>query len=179
MLELRAQTGPVFLTYRASPTLDRIAAHAYAVPSAVRLCSPRRCAAHRLARGCRVPPRPCDCVRSNTLSVHRRWASPRGERRTSAAAAWRQGARGEWDTVLAVAFPDNQMQVLPYNRVVKDLGRIHPSRSSRSSGSSSRSTEDRRSRSAKARWRCSLTGNGTRSCSARRQTISIPRIVLT
>ncbi len=28
---------------------------------------------------------------------------------------------GEHDRVLAVAFPDNQMQILPYNRVVKDL----------------------------------------------------------
>ena len=28
---------------------------------------------------------------------------------------------GEHDRVLAVAFPDNQMQVLPYNRVVRDL----------------------------------------------------------
>ena len=34
--------------------------------------------------------------------------------------------RGEWDTFLAVAFPDNQTQVLPYNRVVKDLGSHTP-----------------------------------------------------
>ena len=30
----------------------------------------------------------------------------------------------EHDRVLAVAFPDNQMQVLPYNRVVSDLRRL-------------------------------------------------------
>src|SRR5678816_3591615 len=34
---------------------------------------------------------------------------------------------GNPDTVLAVAFPDTQMQVLPYNRVVKDLGSHSPS----------------------------------------------------
>jgi uncharacterized protein (DUF1015 family) len=31
------------------------------------------------------------------------------------------GAHGEWDTFLAVAFPGDQMCVLPYNRVVADL----------------------------------------------------------
>ena len=33
---------------------------------------------------------------------------------------------GEHDRVLAVAFPDNQVQVLPYNRVVKDLNGMTP-----------------------------------------------------
>jgi uncharacterized protein (DUF1015 family) len=36
------------------------------------------------------------------------------------------GGSGEWDRFLAVAFPNNQMQVLPYNRVVKDLGSHTP-----------------------------------------------------
>jgi uncharacterized protein (DUF1015 family) len=55
-----------------------------------------------------------------------------GHHRAASAARVRQqlrgtnGARGEWDTFLAVAFPDNQMQVLPYNRVVKDLGSHTP-----------------------------------------------------
>ena len=37
--------------------------------------------------------------------------------------ASRAAQPGEWDTFLAVAFPDDQVQILPYNRVVKDLGR--------------------------------------------------------
>ena len=44
-----------------------------------------------------------------------------------------QGLRGtslndgaDFNTVLAVAFPDNQMRVLPYNRVVKDLAGLTP-----------------------------------------------------
>jgi len=54
-----------------------------------------------------------------------------GHHRAASAARARQQlgskcGRGEWDTVLAVAFPDNQMQVLPYNRVVKDLGSQSP-----------------------------------------------------
>jgi uncharacterized protein (DUF1015 family) len=55
-----------------------------------------------------------------------------GHHRAASAARARQmlGATGgrdcESDTVLAVAFPDAQMQVLPYNRVVKDLGSHSP-----------------------------------------------------
>jgi uncharacterized protein (DUF1015 family) len=55
-----------------------------------------------------------------------------GHHRAASAARARQqlrgahGAPGEWDTFLAVAFPDNQMQILPYNRVVKDLGPYNP-----------------------------------------------------
>jgi uncharacterized protein (DUF1015 family) len=33
---------------------------------------------------------------------------------------------GEWDSFLAVAFPDAEVQILPYNRVVKDLGALTP-----------------------------------------------------
>jgi uncharacterized protein (DUF1015 family) len=56
-----------------------------------------------------------------------------GHHRAASAARARQQLRGEsntpgeWDTFLAVAFPDNQMQILPYNRVVKDLGSLTPS----------------------------------------------------
>ena len=47
---------------------------------------------------------------------HHRAASAARTRRSLA----EKGA-GDHDRVLAVAFPDNQMQVLPYNRVVRDL----------------------------------------------------------
>jgi uncharacterized protein (DUF1015 family) len=50
-----------------------------------------------------------------------------GHHRAASAARVRDQLRrtegpGEWDTVLAVAFPDTQVKVLPYNRVVRDLG---------------------------------------------------------
>ena len=47
---------------------------------------------------------------------HHRAASAARTRRSLAT----KGA-GEHDRVLAVAFPDDQVQILPYNRVVKDL----------------------------------------------------------
>jgi uncharacterized protein (DUF1015 family) len=55
-----------------------------------------------------------------------------GHHRAASASRARQrlrgssGTAGEWDTFLAVAFPDNQMHILPYNRVVKDLGEFTP-----------------------------------------------------
>ena len=39
-------------------------------------------------------------------------------------------AHAEADWMLAVAFPDNQTQILPYNRVVKDLAGHTPGRGS-------------------------------------------------
>jgi uncharacterized protein (DUF1015 family) len=55
-----------------------------------------------------------------------------GHHRAASAARARQelrgadGAPGEWDTFLAVAFPATQVSILPYNRVVTDLGSLTP-----------------------------------------------------
>jgi uncharacterized protein (DUF1015 family) len=126
MIDLRAQTGPVFLTYRASPAVDRVVSRVtsqaplfdFAAPDGVQ---------HTIWRA--------DAEAVKAL-VDAFGATPQlyiadGHHRAASAARARQqlganGARGEWDTVLAVAFPDNQMQVLPYNRVVKDLGSHTP-----------------------------------------------------
>ncbi|MBX7096368.1 MAG: DUF1015 family protein [Myxococcaceae bacterium] len=37
-----------------------------------------------------------------------------------------RGAKGTHDRMLAVAFPHDQLRILPYNRLVKDLGRYTP-----------------------------------------------------
>ena len=127
MIELRAQTGPVFLTYKASPAVDAIVARVttkaplfdFAAPDGIQ---------HTIW-----------CVEGNDVQalVDAYAAIPAlyiadGHHRAASAARTRQqlrgadGAKGEWDTVLAVSFPDNQMQILPYNRVVKDLGSHTP-----------------------------------------------------
>jgi uncharacterized protein (DUF1015 family) len=36
------------------------------------------------------------------------------------------GDGADFNTMLGVAFPHNQVQILPYNRTVKDLGRLSP-----------------------------------------------------
>ena len=126
MIELRAQTGPVFLTYRASPAADRVVSRVTGQAPLFDFTAPDG-VQHTIWRA--------DAEAVKEL-VHAFAAIPLlyiadGHHRAASAARARQqlganGARGEWDTVLAVAFPDNQTQVLPYNRVVKDLGSHTP-----------------------------------------------------
>jgi uncharacterized protein (DUF1015 family) len=126
MLELRAQTGPVFLIYRASPAVDRVVSRVseqeplfdFTAADAVQ---------HTIWRAAAGDAQELEAAFAAVPELY----IADGHHRAASAARARQhlganGARGEWDTVLAVAFPDNQMQVLPYNRVVKDLGAYSP-----------------------------------------------------
>ena len=127
MLELRAQTGPVFLTYTASPAVDAVVERTAARPPLFDFTA---------ADGVRHTIWRVDATDDRAL-VAAFGAIPAlyiadGHHRAASAARVRQqlrganGAKGEWDTFLAVAFPDTQVQVLPYNRVVKDLGSHTP-----------------------------------------------------
>jgi uncharacterized protein (DUF1015 family) len=127
MIELRAQTGPVFLTYRAASAVDRIVARVSGQQPLFDFTAPDG-VQHTIWRA--------DAAGMKDLvlafdAIPLLYIADGHHRAASAARARQQlrganGARGEWDTVLAVAFPDNQMQVLPYNRVVKDLGSYSP-----------------------------------------------------
>src|SRR5207237_7227754 len=123
MIELRAQTGPVFLTYRASTAVDRLMARVSARPPLFDFTAADG-VQHTIWRT-----EDADVKELVTAfgAIPLLYIADGHHRAASAARARQQlrganGARGEWDTMLAVAFPDNQMQVLPYNRVVKDLG---------------------------------------------------------
>jgi uncharacterized protein (DUF1015 family) len=120
MLAIGAQTGPVFLTYHRSAAVDAVVARVtsgaplydFVAPDQVRhaiwTVDPSDRAALEAA-----------FAEINSLYIadgHHRAASAS---RTRHALAGR--GSGEHDRVLAVAFPDNQMQILPYNRVVRDL----------------------------------------------------------
>jgi uncharacterized protein (DUF1015 family) len=126
MVELRAQTGVVFLTYRHDRPVDTLARQVtsgeplydFSADDGVR---------HTIWRA------GLDQTRGLVSAFH---AIPGlyiadGHHRAASAAR----ARGELvnrtagpadeagsDTFIAVAFPDNQVQILPYNRIVKDLG---------------------------------------------------------
>jgi uncharacterized protein (DUF1015 family) len=123
MIALRAQTGPVFLTYRASRAIDDLVTAATAAAPLVDFTAADR-VQHTIWR---VEPREqsglvaaFEAVRALYIADgHHRAASAARARRALGGAA---GTAGEWDTFLAVAFPDTQVQVLPYNRVVRDLG---------------------------------------------------------
>ena len=139
MVELRAQTGPVFLTYRASRGVDAVVERAIGgVPATSRIT----CAVNPPLFDFTAPDGvdhtiwrvDADDVKDLVAAFDRIPALyiADGHHRAASAARARQqlrgstGGPGEWDTVLAVAFPDNQVQVLPYNRVVKDLGAHTP-----------------------------------------------------
>ena len=122
LIELRAQTGPVFLTYRASPAVAALVAAVAAAPPLFDFQAtdgvthavwrvPGPDVARLVAAFAAVP----------TLYIadgHHRAASAARARRHFAGPT---GTPGPWDGMIAVAFPDREMQVLPYNRAVKDL----------------------------------------------------------
>jgi uncharacterized protein (DUF1015 family) len=134
MIELRAQTGPVFLTYRASAVVDCVIARItsrlplfdFTAPDGVQHTIWR-------AEGPEVNELVTAFGAIPSLYIadghHRAASAARARqqlRRGGPSGAPDDGAASESDTVLAVAFPDNQVQVLPYNRVVKDLGSHSP-----------------------------------------------------
>jgi uncharacterized protein (DUF1015 family) len=126
MLELRAQTGPVFLTYKASAAIDAAAARSVASSPALFDFTAVDGVQHTVWR---VEPRHERDLIAAFDQVPALYIADGHHRAASAARARQQlrgstGTAGEWDTFLAVAFPDHQMQILPYNRVVRDLGSI-------------------------------------------------------
>jgi uncharacterized protein (DUF1015 family) len=128
MVALRAQTGIVFLTYRASDEVDRITRRLCAAPPLYefmaadgvkhalwRVDHPDDGSSLAAAFG-RIPALYIADGHHRAASAARARAILRGE----------GAATGELDTMLAVAFPDEQVQVLPYNRTMKDLAGRSP-----------------------------------------------------
>jgi uncharacterized protein (DUF1015 family) len=127
MIDLRAQTGPVFLTYRASSAVDRIVDGVMRASPLFDFTAPDG-VQHTIWRAEEAEVRGLvtafDGIRSLYIADgHHRAASAARARRQLRATGDRQC---ESDMVLAVAFPGSQTQVLPYNRVVKDLGSQSP-----------------------------------------------------
>jgi uncharacterized protein (DUF1015 family) len=127
MLELRAQTGPVFLTYRAAPAVDAIVARTAAEAPLFDFAAADG-VQHVIWR---VGARDQQALVAAFGSIPSLYIADGHHRAASAARARQQlrgtaGSAGEWHAFVAVAFPDNQLQVLPYNRIVKDLGHFTP-----------------------------------------------------
>jgi uncharacterized protein (DUF1015 family) len=121
---LNAQTSPVFLTYRAVPALDDFVAGRTDGKPEIDFTA---------RDGVRHSAWPVDDPHDVKFIEKQFGHVPflyiaDGHHRSAAAARIyqsRQGA-GESGTFLAVIFPHNQVQVLPYNRVLKDLNRWQP-----------------------------------------------------
>jgi uncharacterized protein (DUF1015 family) len=121
IVDLRAQTGPVFLTYPAVPAINALTDDAstgaplfdFTAVDGVR---------HTIWR---VPAPLAEALVTLFAKVPLIYIAD-GHHRAASASRARQrlatpGVPSEADTFLAVAFPHDQMQVLPYNRTVKDL----------------------------------------------------------
>jgi uncharacterized protein (DUF1015 family) len=132
ILAVRAQTGPVFLTYKASPAVDALVARAASATPLFDFTAVDG-VQHTLWRVPDADVQPLVAAFGAIPALyiadgHHRAASAARARQqlNGAGGAGRAGRAGEWDTFLAVAFPDNQMQVLPYHRVIKDLASYTP-----------------------------------------------------
>jgi uncharacterized protein (DUF1015 family) len=121
---LNSQTGPVFLTYRAVARLDEVFAKKVQEKPDIDFTAKDnvRHTAWVMADAPTVQAVEQEFGRIPALYI------ADGHHRSAAAARVfqsRQGA-GQSARFLAVIFPHNQMQILPYNRVLKDLNGMSP-----------------------------------------------------
>ncbi len=122
---LNAQTGPVFLTYRANAELDKFIAKKIAFKkSAVDFTAKDgvRHTAWAISDEDKIK-----FIETQFSTIPSLYIAD-GHHRCAAAARIfrsRHGA-GQSGQFLAVIFPHNQLQILPYNRVVKDLNNWTP-----------------------------------------------------
>jgi len=123
MVALRAQTGPVFLTYRTNADVDRIAAAVTATAPLFDFTAPDG-VHHTLWR---VGGADRDRLVSAFRGIPSLYIADGHHRAASAARARTElPASDEAKTMLAVAFPHDQVSILPYNRTVTDLGGLTP-----------------------------------------------------
>lgn len=116
---LNSQTGPVFLTYRAAAALDALFAKVAAGTPDIDFTA---------ADGVRHTSWPVrdaasiQTIESEFAKIQYLYIAD-GHHRSAAAARVYQSRKGagQSSTFLTVIFPHNQMQILPYNRVLKDL----------------------------------------------------------
>jgi uncharacterized protein (DUF1015 family) len=123
ILELRAQTGIVFLTYPAVPAVTALAGRVTTGPPLYDFTAPdgvshtlwRVTGADRAALVSAFAALPALYIADG----HHRAASAA---RARAALASAGAATADAGTFIAAAFPADQVRILPYNRVVRDLG---------------------------------------------------------
>jgi uncharacterized protein (DUF1015 family) len=123
MVALRAQTGPVFLVYRANADVDRIAAAVMATAPLFDFTAPDG-VHHTLWR---VGGADRDRLVSAFRGIPSLYIADGHHRAASAARARTElPASDEAKTMLGVAFPHDQVSILSYNRTVTDLGGLTP-----------------------------------------------------
>ena len=123
---LNAQTGPVFLTYKSNPAMDKLVYNKTAGTPVIDFTSPD--GVRHSSWGIRGRPSIEFIEKFFTESPALYIAD--GHHRCAAAARVFQKRRGAGESgfFLCVLFPHSQMQILPYNRVLKDLNGLTPAK---------------------------------------------------
>lgn len=132
ILTLRSQTGPVFLAYRDSAAIDAIVADTmtgaalfdFTAKDGIRHTGWRVSAADAPRLQAAFAAVPCLYIADG----HHRAASASRTRATLRAANPNHTGNEEYNRFLAVIFPASQLRILPYNRIVFDLGGLTPAR---------------------------------------------------
>jgi uncharacterized protein (DUF1015 family) len=129
MLTLRAQTGPVFLTYRGRDDVNDLVIRAQQREPLYDFVAPDN-VAHTIWR---VEHSDRDRLVEAFQAVPLVYIADGHHRAASASRARTELRKNpdhdggeEYNFFLAVLFPADQLQILPYNRVVKDLNRMSP-----------------------------------------------------
>jgi uncharacterized protein (DUF1015 family) len=130
MVELRAQTGVAFLTYRASRAVDEIARRAPELSPLFDFTAADGVHHTVWAAGLEGTRQLVEAfARIPALYIadgHHRAASAARARGVLRAPGGNNADAAEADTFIAVAFPDTQVQILAYNRTVRDLAGTTP-----------------------------------------------------
>jgi uncharacterized protein (DUF1015 family) len=124
MVELRAQTGPVFLAHRPNAQVDELSRRIRSTDEPLVDFTALDGVRHALWR---VDPRLTASFVDAFTSVEALYIAD-GHHRAASAARARDAVRDsdEVNYFLAVAFPSDQLRILPYNRVVRDLKGMTP-----------------------------------------------------
>jgi uncharacterized protein (DUF1015 family) len=120
IVHVRAQTGVVFLTYRASAAVNSVEAdvtsgaplYDFAAPDGVH---------HTIWKAGQKETKALVDAFARIPALYIADGHHRAASAARARAELGQADGGEANTFIAVAFPDDQVQILPYNRIVKDL----------------------------------------------------------
>ncbi len=126
VMDLRSHTGPVFLTYRGNPEIDAVVASITAEEPYCSFVAPDGIE-HRLWKaGAERSIKLSELFRNRIpcfyiADGHHRAASAARAGAACRAANPHHTGKEDYNFFLAVAFPSDQLRILAYNRVVKDL----------------------------------------------------------
>src|SRR5437660_4115284 len=129
MLVLRAQTGPVFLTYRAQEKIDVLVGEALTGNPPLYDFVANDDIRHTIWRAPNYDPLVEAFREVPFLYIadgHHRAASAGRARAELNEQSFARVGNEEYNFFQCVIFPDNQLQILPYNRVVRDLNGMSP-----------------------------------------------------